>query len=90
MVAVRGLAGGFVGEVGVDLDLVHHQCDTGLGDDPVEVVGLKFGDTRQCGLARLLELHHRLAGGHEVAVVQAQERPVDEEEVDPVQAEALQ
>ena len=76
-----------VGEVGVHLDLVHRRHHAGLLDDPVEVGGLEVGDADRGGAPVLDELREGPPGRHEVAVVQRRQRPVDEEQVDPVQAE---
>ncbi len=88
-IAVTGARGAhlLVAEERVRLDLVHGRHDAGLLDDPVEVGGLEVGDADGGGAAVLLELDEGLPGRHEVAVVPRRERPVDEEQVDPVQPE---
>ncbi len=78
-----------VGEVGVHLDLVHRRYDAGLLDDPVEVVRLEVRDAHGPGPAVLHELGERAPRGDVVAVVQRRQRPVDEEQVDPVEPEPL-
>ena len=81
-VAQRGLAGRLVGEVGVHLDLVDGGHDAGLGDDPVQVLGLEVRDPDRAGPTVLDELGEGPPGRDVVAVVQRRQRPVDQEQVD--------
>jgi hypothetical protein len=87
-VAGGGGADGAVGEVRVQLDLVDGRGDAGLGDDAVQVGGLEVGDP---GGAQP-SLGHQVGGGlpgrDVVAVVQGGQRPVNQEQVELVQAEA--
>ena len=86
-VVARG-ADGLVGEVGVHLDLVHRRGHVRLRGEPREVGDLEVGDADRTGPAVGLELLERLPGGDEVAVVPRRQRPVDEEQVDLVEARA--
>src|SRR3954454_9800378 len=76
-----------VGEVGVQLDLIHRRFDVALGREALEVGDLEVRDADRTGPAVRPELLQRLPGGDEVAVVERRKRPVDEEEVDVVEAE---
>src|SRR5439155_11272965 len=55
--------------------------------EPLEVVDLEVRDTDRPGATVPLELLERLPRRHEVAVVERRERPVDEEQIDVVEAE---
>jgi len=74
----------------VHLDLVDRGHDAGLGHDAVEVGRLEVRDADGGGAAVGDELGQGLPRGDEVAVVQRRQRPVDEEEVDPVQVQRRQ
>ena len=79
-----------VGEVRVQLDLVDRRHDVGLGGQALEVRDLEVRDADRAGAAVALELLERLPRRDEVAVVERRQRPVDEEQVDVVEAERRQ
>jgi hypothetical protein len=72
------------------LDLVDGRYDAGLLDDPIEVLGQEVRDAHGAGPAVLHELGQGAPRGDVVAVVQRRQRPVDEEQVDPVEPEPFQ
>ena len=73
----------------MELDLVHRRHDVGLGHQPLEVVDPEVRDADRAGAAVFLELLERAPGGDVIAVVQRR-RPVDQEQVDVVEAELLE
>ena len=79
-----------VAEVGVHLDLVHRGHHVGLGGQPLQVRHLEVRHADRAGAAVARELLQHLPGRDEVAVVQGGQRPVDQEQVDVVDAERLQ
>ena len=89
-VLVAGRAGGLVAEVGVHLDLVDRRQHPGLLDDPVEVRRLEVRDPDAPGPSVGRELAEGVPRRHEVAVVQHRHRPVDQEQVDTVDAQVGQ
>ena len=79
-----------VEEVGVELDLVDRRHVVALGREALEMVDLEVRDADRARAAVALELLERLPGRDEVAVVERRQRPVDEEQVDVVEAERRQ
>ena len=65
----------------MQLDLVHGGHDVGLGRKPLQVPDLEVRHADRARAAVRLELLECLPGGHEVAVVERGEGPVDQEEV---------
>ena len=82
-----GGARGLVAEVGVHLDLVDRRHHVGLRGQPREVGRLEVGDADRAGPTVRLVLDERPPGGDEVTVVLRRQRPVDQEQVDVVEAE---
>ena len=74
-------------EVRVELDLVHGRHHVPFGGEALEMRNLEVRDADRPRPAVLLELLKRLPGRHEVAVVERRQGPVDEEQVDVVEAE---
>ena len=77
-----------LGEGRVHLDLVDAGGDAGRGDDVVEVTGSEVGDADRADEATLATLDEALPGV-DIEVL-ARVRPVDEDEVDDVEAQATQ
>ena len=71
----------------MQLDLVDGGGDVGLGGEPLEVRDLEVRDADRAGAAVGLELLERPPGRDVVAVVEGRQRPVDQEQVDVVDAE---
>jgi hypothetical protein len=69
------------------LDLVDRRDDIGLALQPAQVVDLEVGDPDRAGPPLAVELLQRLPGGDEVPAVAGRQRPVDQEQVDVVEAE---
>src|ERR687887_1260482 len=78
---------GFVVEVRMELDLVDRGHDITFGRQAFQMVDLEVRDSDRAGPAVAVELLHRLPRRHEIAVIERWERPVDQEEVDVVEAE---
>src|SRR5215208_2307822 len=78
---------GFVGEVGVYLDLVHRRYRVGLRGQPLQVVDLEVRYADRAGTAVVVKLFERHPGGDEVAVVERRQRPVDQEQIHVVEAQ---
>ena len=76
-----------VEQVRVQLDLVDRGHDVGLGRSRCELLDREVRDADRARAAVALELLKRLPGRHEVAVVQRRQRPMDQEEIDVVDAE---
>src|SRR5215216_6742396 len=81
------LSHGFVGEVGVYLDLVHRRYCVGLRGQPLQVVDLEVRHANRAGTAVIVKLFECLPGGDEVAVVERRQRPVDQKQIHVVEAE---
>ena len=79
-----------LGQVRVHLDLVDRRDDVALAVQPPQVVGLEVGDADGPGAPLAVELLQGLPGRDEVAVVPGRQRPVDEEQVEVVDAQRLQ
>ena len=71
----------------MDLDLVHGGHRAGLSGEPLEVGDLEVGDADRASPAVALELLQHLPGRHVVAVVPGGQRPMDDEQVDVVEAQ---
>ena len=66
----RRLARVGVAEVGVQLELIHDRCDTGLGDESVQVCGLEIGDAGASEPSLGDEFGQRCPGRNIVAAIQ--------------------
>ena len=73
-------------EVRMELDLVDGRHASRLGGEALEMRDLEVRDADRPRAAVGLELLERLPGRDEVAVVERRQRPVDEEQVDVVEA----
>ena len=71
----------------MQLDLVHRRHRVGLGGQPLQVLDLEVRDADRARAAVLAELLERPPGRDVVAVVERGEGPVDEEQVDVVEAQ---
>src|SRR5580693_4954831 len=79
-----------LGQVRVHLDLVDGGDDVAVAVQPPQVLRLEVGDADGPGAALSVELLERLPGRDEVTAVARRQRPVDEEQVDVVEAERLE
>ena len=80
----------FLGQVGVQLDLVDRRGDLAFGVQPPQVVRLKVRDADRAGSSVAVELLQGVPGRHVIAVVPGGQRPVDQEQVYVVEAERVQ
>lgn len=76
-----------VGEVRVQFDLVDGRFDPGLGDDPFQVRGLEVRNADAAGAPVRNELGDDLPCRDIVALVERRKGPVNEEQVDLINAE---
>src|SRR5215211_2968434 len=79
-----------VGEVRMHLDLVHRGYGLGLVCQALQVVDLEIGETNRARPPVCVELLQCLPGRDKVTVVERRQRPVDQEQVNVVEAEGLQ
>src|ERR1035441_5597396 len=77
-------------QVGVQFDLVDRRGDLGLPVQPPQVVRLEVRYADRPGPAVTVELLQGIPGRHVVTVVPGRQWPVDQEQVDVVEAERVQ
>src|SRR5215207_1185297 len=87
VVILSVLSHGFVGEIGVYLDLVHRRYRVCLRSQPLQVVDLEVRHANRAGTTVVVKLFERLPGGDEIAVVERRQRPVNQEQIHVVEAE---
>ena len=76
-----------VGEIRMDLDLVHRGHQIGVGCQSLQVLNREVRYPNRAGAAIAVELLERLPGRDKVAAVEGGQGPVDQEQVDVVEAQ---